>query len=65
MKTKNIRITYKYIKYKFIIRLICEFATYMYKKKQQQKNNYFADISAVQILKCINALVVFIDYIKR
>ena len=35
------------------------------KKKQQQKNNYFADISAVQILKCINALVVFIDYIKR
>jgi hypothetical protein len=37
IKIKNdIRITYKYMKYKFKKRLICEFATYRYKRKKKQ-----------------------------
>ena len=35
-KKNDIRITYKYMKYKFKKRLICEFATYMYKRKKKQ-----------------------------
>ena len=55
MKTKNIRITYKYMKYKFKKRLICEFVAYMYKKKIIIINLKATDISAVQMLKCIGS----------
>jgi hypothetical protein len=36
-KKNNIRITYKYMKYKFKKRLICEFATYMYLKERKKQ----------------------------
>ena len=55
MKTKNIRITYKYMKFKFKKRLICEFVTYMYKKKIIIIILKATDISAVQMLKCIGS----------
>jgi uncharacterized radical SAM superfamily Fe-S cluster-containing enzyme len=52
---KNIRITYKYMKYKFKKRLICEFATYMYKRKKKTIILKATDISTVQMLKCIGS----------
>jgi hypothetical protein len=45
------------MKYKFKNRLICEFVTYKYKKKNKKTIILKAtDISAVQMLKCIGSL---------
>ena len=43
------------MKYKFKKRLICEFATYMYKRKKKTIILKATDISTVQMLKCIGS----------
>ena len=43
------------MKYKIKKRLICEFATYMYKRKKKTIILKATDISTVQMLKCIGS----------